>query len=97
MSPSMETNEFVIAAIKQFLAIMCPADATLTIWLKVLGAFMLAACNFTQQLLKSLDHPNIPVLSKAVDNFIDSAALMFSKKAVGLSSTKVLLSLASGV
>ena len=56
---------------------------------KVLDAFPAAAHSFVEILPRSLDHPGVNLLGKAVENFINSAAILIPKKAFGLSSAKV--------
>ena len=89
MSLSMETDEFVTSAIKRLFDSNVSGGRDFDNMAKVLGAFPVAARDFTQQLSKSLDHPGVALLSKTVDNFIDLAAILFSKKVAGLSNAKV--------
>ena len=47
---------------------------------KVLDAFPAAAHSFVEILPQSLDHPGVNLLGKAVENFIDSTAVLIPKK-----------------
>ena len=89
MSLSMETNEFVTETLKRLLDGDVSDGRDFNNMAKVLDAFPAAARNFVETLSRSPDHPGVDLLGEAVENFIDSAALMFPKKASGLSNAEV--------
>lgn len=88
-SLAMETSEFVIKTLKQLLDGDVSGGRDFCNMAKVLDAFPAAARSFVEMLSRSSDHPGVNLLGEAVENFIDSAALMIPKKASGLSNAEV--------
>ena len=89
LSLSMETNEFVTKTMKRLLDGDVSGGRDFSNMAKVLDAFPAAARSFVEILSRSSDHPGVNLLGEAVENFIDSAALMIPKKASGLSNAEV--------
>ena len=89
LSLSMETNEFVTTTMQRLLDGDVSAGRDFSNMAKVLDAFPAAARGFVETLSRSPDHPGVDLLGEAVENFIDSAALMIPKKASGLPNAEV--------
>jgi hypothetical protein len=79
----IETNEFVTKTVKRLLDGDVSGGRNLNNMATVLDAFPAAVRNFVETLSRSPDHPGVDLLGKAVENSIDSAALMIQKKRQG--------------
>ena len=77
----METDDFVTTTMQRLLDGDVSTGRDFSNMAKVLDAFPAAARSFIEKLSRSLDHPGVSLLGEAVNNFIDSAALMIPKKA----------------
>ena len=89
LSLSMKMNEFVTTTMKRLLDGDLSGGRDFNNMAIVLGAFPVATRTFLEMLLRSLDHPGVDLLGKAVENFINSAALLIPKQTSGLSSAEV--------